>query len=136
MTQIVPIFEALIHPPLGAIQRELIPGVFSGAGDLDRKTGNLPPFNNVNAYGLTWTFFTVPAAFGRIAGDPIVFEERMLQLSTIHADALGHEFTSEFHDFRSEEIWWLWENTGPTRIHYEIQVGVVVVFFWLIIKFP
>jgi hypothetical protein len=132
----VPIAEAILHPPLGAITRELISGTFSGSGDLTRATGAFPPFNNVNAYGLTWDFFTVPAAFGSTLGSPVIYENRMLQLSTVHTGFDGHDLISEFHGFQSEGIYWLWENPGPTRIHYEIQVGVAVVFFWLIVRFP
>ena len=33
------------------MRRELIAGTFSGGGDLQRATGAVAPFNNVNAYG-------------------------------------------------------------------------------------
>lgn len=132
MTQ-VPILEALLHPPLGALQRSLITGLFTGAGDLTRATGGPPPFNNVNAYGLTWDFFTVPAGYGRELGNPDLFDRRMIQLSTIHTGFDAHDLISEFHEFRAEGIYWLWNNPGPTRIHYDIAPGVEVVFFWLLV---
>jgi len=130
MTQ-TPILEALLHPPLGLLKRELITGTFSGSGDLTR-SGTTAPFNNVNAYGLTWSFFTVPAPFGFEFGSPDIYEHRMIQLSTIHTDGGAHDFISEFRDFRSEGLYWLWANPGPTKIHYEIQVGVSVVFYCLV----
>jgi len=68
-SNIVPIANTLLHPPLGALRRELITGVYSGSGDLTRP-GGFPPFENVNAYGLTWSFFTVPETFGYQLGSP------------------------------------------------------------------
>lgn len=126
----------ILRPPYGALRRELIPGIFSGSGDLDRNTGALPPFNNVNAFGLEWTFFTVPAALGYQVGQPLVYYERMIQLTTIHTDALGHDVVSEIFDAHAEGLYWRWNEAGPTRIHYEIFPFVEVVFQWLIVKFP
>jgi len=133
---LTPISEALLHPPLGLIKRLLIPGTFENSGDLQRMTGALPPFNNVNAYGLTWSFFTIPAGFGQTPGFPVIYDERMLQLSTVHTSFDGHDVISEYHDFRVDGIYWLWQNPGPTRIHYEIAPGVVLTFFWLVVNIP
>jgi hypothetical protein len=132
MVFIEPVHDLLTAPPLGFIRRTLIPGVFAGSGDLTRPQAiPVPPFNNVNAYGLTWDIFTVPAEFGFILGSPLFYFERLVQLSTIHADAAGHQLVSEFHDFHVEGIYWLWANAGPTRVHYEIQTGVTLVLYWL-----
>lgn len=130
MADTIPILNALIHPPIQLLARDLISGVFTGSGDLT-KPGPIPPFDHVAAYGLTWDFFTVPVGFGRTLGFPVVFDERMLQLSTVHSDILGHDIISEYHGFQVEGIYWLWENPGPQRVHYEIAPGVQVVFYWL-----
>jgi len=127
----IPVIDLILHPPIGLLQRELIVGALSGSGDLTRNTGQLAPFNNVNAYGLAWTFFTVPAAFGRTAGSPVIYDERMIQLSAVYSDFGGHDFIGEYHSFFAEGIYWLWDTAGPTRIHYEIAVGVVVTAYWL-----
>lgn len=133
MTQSVPILDAILHPPLGAMQREIIPGLFTGAGDFQRNDGHLPPWNNVNAYGMTWTFVTVPAGFGFQLGSPIVFDERMLQVSTVHTDFAGHDIISEYHEFHVEGIYWLWANVGPTRVHVEAAPGLSVQLYWLVV---
>ena len=130
MTSPVPVLETILHPPIGLLTRHLITGVSTGAGDLTRP-GGPPPFNNVDAYGLSWDFFTVPAGIGFELGSPNVYEQRMLQLSTIHTGLDGHDIISEYHGFAVEGIYWLWENPGPTRIHFEILPGVVVQFFWI-----
>lgn len=136
MTQPIPVAEALIHPALGFLAREIIPGIFTGQGDLTRPTGALPPFNNVNAFGLTWTFFTVPDTLGVEFGTPNVYEERMLQLASMHIGSDGHELVSEFHSFAVDGVYWLWQNAGPSRIHYDIRIGVEIVFFWLLFRLP
>lgn len=127
----VPIQQFVLHPTFGAMRRELIPGVFSGIGDLTRP-GPTVPFNHVNAFGLVWSFITIPETIGFELGTPVIFEDRMVQLSAMHEDNIGNEFVSEFHDFRAEGIWWMWSNAGPSRIHYEIRIGVELAFYWLV----
>ena len=129
----VPIVDVLFHPPLGLLSRELIVGLISGPTDLTRNTGQLAPFDNVNAYGLSWSFFTVPAGFGSSPGFPIIYEERMVQASTVHTDFAGHDLLSEFHSFYSEGIYWLWENPGPTRVHVEVAPGLSIQAYWLVV---
>ena len=134
-SNIVPIANTLLHPPLGALRRELITGVYSGSGDLTRP-GGFPPFENVNAYGLTWSFFTVPETFGYQLGSPRRYYERMIQLSTIHTDLAGHELVSEDFEAVADGIYWLWSNAGPTRVHYEIIPAVTVLFEWVVFFGP
>ena len=130
-----PIADALFHPPYGFTRRELIPGLFSDSGDLQRATGSLPPFNNVNAYGLRWAFFTVPEGIGRKFGSPDVFDRRMIQLTARYRNADGDDDDLEVIDVYSEQTWF-WREPGPLLIHYEIYPFVEVVFQWLIIRYP
>jgi hypothetical protein len=131
MTQ-VPILETILHPPIGALQREII-GNFSGSGDLTRPAFALPPFQNVNAYGLTWDIFTLPSGWSIFYGFPNIYTPRLLQASTVHQDISGHNIISEYHDFYVEGIYWLWENPGPQLVHYEISPGIELVLYWLIV---
>jgi hypothetical protein len=132
-----PIAEVLLHPPLGSLTRLIIPGLFSGSGDLDRPAGiDHFPLNNVNAYGLTWSFFSVPDTIGYSLGQPVVYEERMLQTNTVHRARDGHDLVSEWHDWFVEGAWWLWFNPGPQRVHYDIRIGVQLVFYWIVLEFP
>jgi hypothetical protein len=129
---VVGIAQLLAHAPsFDLLDRELIPGLFDTSGDLTRP-GFVPPWENVNAFGLSWSFFTIPPEFGMTLGDPIVYEPRMLQVSTIHTDFSGHDLVSEVRDFYSEGVYWLFENAGPTRVHYELAPGLQVVFYWII----
>lgn len=136
MTQDLPILETLLHPPLGALQRENIPGLFTGRNVLTRPASVLPPFNNVNAYGLTWDIFTIGAGWGFTLGDPRIYEPRLLQAATVHDDRLGHSIISEYHDFFAEGIYWLWNNPGPTSVIVNISPGVQLSLFWLVVNVP
>lgn len=130
----VPIFDTLVHPPLGLLTRSLIPGTFTGSGNLTRPAPlAIPPFQNVNAYGLTWDIFTIASTVGFESGFPTVYEERICQLATVHTDVSGHDVISEYHEFNVEGIYWLWENAGPAYVHYEIPSNVVLVLYWLLI---
>lgn len=135
MSLTFPVADAILHPPYGAMRRELIAGLFSGSGDLQRATGALPPFNHVNAYGLRTSFFTVPAGLGYQVGNPNVYFDRIVQLTAIYEDALGNDDTLEIVDIHFERIW-LWFEPAPLKIHYEIFPGVSVNFEWMIVKFP
>ena len=125
----LPVVNTLVSPPIALLRREVIPGTFTGAGDLTRPSGPL----NVDAFGISWDFFSVPAPFGYELGNPILYDNRMLQLSIIHTSTDAHEFISEYHAFNAEGIYLTWANPFPTRVHYEIIPGVVMVFFWLLV---
>lgn len=124
-----PILNALLHPPLGLLSRSIIPGTFTGAGDIDRPAGPI----GVNAFGLTFDLLTVPAGWGRVEGFPDVWLPRLVQLATVHRGADGHDLISEYHDFYAEGLYWLWENPFPQYVHYEVSPGVELVFFWILI---
>jgi hypothetical protein len=130
-----PILDTVLHPPYGAMRRELISGVFSGSGTLTRATGAAAPFNNVNAYGLRTSFFTVPIHAGRELGSPDVFLDRVVQLTARYDDALGNADDLEVHNVHFEHVW-LWLEPGPALIHYEVFPNFEVVFEWIIVKFP
>lgn len=128
----IPIGTNILRPPIGLLQRELIPGIFTGDGDLTRPGGTVP-FNNVNAFGLSWSFFSVPAPFGYELGEPRVYHHVMIRLTTIHQDIGSHQLVSETFDAHSDGIYWLWDNAGPSRVHYEIIPGLSVQFYWILI---
>lgn len=131
----IPVLDLILHPPLGVLSRELI-GTLSGSGDLTRPSVLPKPFDNVNAYGLTWSIFTLPIGWGITYGYPNVYEPRLMQASTVHRDQQGHDIISEYHDFVAEGIYWLWENPGPLKVHYDISPGVSLVLYWIIWLIP
>jgi hypothetical protein len=96
---------------------------------LDRPSGPV----GVDAFGITWDFFTVPAGFGSTPGNPVRYENTMLQLGVVHKDLGTHEYYSEYHSFDAEGIYLTFALLAPVRIDYTIAPGVAVSFFWLVL---
>ena len=115
--------------------------MFEGDGELTRPAFAFPPFNNVNAFGIAVDFFTIPERIGRKHGFIDQFEERIVQICTVHTDQDGHDFVSEYM-WQVEEFSgvfcdgavWIWANAGPTKVGYSIFPGCVVVFHWMIAR--
>jgi len=73
----VPIIDQLVHPSFGLLTRTATLGTFTGNGTL------VPPQNPLIAltYGISWSFFTIPANIGLTLGDPIEYEFRQASQS-------------------------------------------------------
>jgi hypothetical protein len=124
----VSVIQQFLHPPLGLLTRELISGTFSGDGSLNRPLMS----SGVDAFGLVFSFFTVPTQIGLTLGSVIEYEPRMVQLAVIHTLLDSHEVVSEYANFSQEEVPFLWSVALPTRIEYSIYPGVEIVFHWLL----
>lgn len=124
---VVPVVDLILHPPLRILRRTLIPGLFTGSVSLTRPAGLVV----VNAYGLTWSAFTIPDGYGRIPGTPTIYQNRLLQGATVHRSVDGNDMTSEWHDFHVEGTWWVWENPWPVRVLLTISPGVQLVLYWI-----
>jgi len=101
----------------------------TGRGELTRPAGAL----NIDAYGLTWFFDSIPAGFGRRDGAVEEWHERILQLVRIDADRGNNEYLSEVFDIRTEGGRIVWGLGLPRRILYDITPGCVVRLCWLIV---
>lgn len=123
----VPIIDQLVHPSFGLLTRTATLGLFTGTGTL------APPQNPLVAltYGISWSFFTIPAALGLTLGDPDEYEFRMLQLSSEYQDLGGHSFLAQTADIHIDGSFYLWDEPLPTNIHYYILPGLSLNFFWL-----
>lgn len=115
--------------PIQLVVRETITGVFSGSGSLTRPSGPI----GVDAFGITWDFFTIPAGFGSTPGNPTLYENQMLQLGVVHQDLGTHQYFSEYHAFNVEGIYLMFSLLAPVEVQYTIAPGVQVVFFWLVL---
>jgi hypothetical protein len=82
-------------------------------------------------YGISWSFFTIPANIGLTLGDPIEYEFRMLQLASEYQDLGGHSFLAQVADINFDGGFYLWDEPLPTNVHYTILPGVAINFFWL-----
>ena len=125
----LPASSVLPYLQLLHLVRETISGAKTGSGSLTRPSGPI----GVDAFGITWDFFTVPAGFGSTPGNPTRYENEMLQLGVVHQDLGTHQYYSEYHSFDAEGLYLVFANLAPTQIDYNIAPGVVVSFFWLVL---
>lgn len=125
----LPVSSVLPYLNIVTLVRETIVGGLTGTGSLTRPAGPI----GVDAFGISWDFFTVPAGYGSIPGTPLRYEDRMIQIGVVHADLGGHTYYSEYHDFDVEGIYLVFQQLAPVRVDYTIAPGVVVAAFWLVL---
>jgi hypothetical protein len=129
MGPVVPLSDQFLRPPFRLFTRVIIPGLASGSGNLSRPAGPI----GVNAFGLTWSFFTVPIGFGRTPGLQVVYEQRVLEIGVLHTYIDGSTAYVEHHSFHEEGIPLLFNLAFPTRIDYSIVAGAQVQFYWILL---
>lgn len=124
----IPIIDQLVRPSIGLLSRSLIAGgPFTGNGSLT------PPQNPLVAltYGISWSFFTVPAAWGFILGNPGYYEPAVLELNVTHDGIDAHTYTTQHVWTGYDGDMYLWDEPLPSTLNYHIGPGVVVIFYWL-----
>ena len=124
----IPIGELLPGPPANVLIKTA-PILISGSGSLLRPAGGPA----VNAYGATWSWFTVPQFFGRKPGAAIEYEARMLQVVVVREDAGSDLYMAQLQDSSVEGSYYLWGVPIPSRIDYNVAPGVEVAWQWLIL---
>jgi hypothetical protein len=122
------VIQQFLHPPVGLLTRELIAPALTGAGTLTRTRGPV----GVDAFGIEISFFTIPAAFGRVLGAVDRFENRIIQLTVQHTLVDGHLVDTEVFDVYSEGII-LFTESLPTSIAFDVTVGCTVIGHWLLV---
>lgn len=124
----LPIGEFLGIPLAGAAARELVTPDRSGEGTLERNIGLV----DVAAMGIEWEVVSFPPGNGVKQGAPDRWSRRVLDLQLVGTDASANEYTRDFASFDVDHYRWMFQGFGLTRIHYWIEPGVTVRFYWLI----
>lgn len=120
--------DLILHPPISFLIEDGDPLTLTGRGSLTRPSGPI----EVNAFGATLSFFTIPAGFGFRDGNVLEYHERIVQLATTHELANGsREVLTEVLDLNTDGFMWLWRNALPNRILYDVTPGCVVILRWL-----
>src|ERR1700682_5889310 len=92
------IIQLASHPPFGILSRETHPAITSATANIQRIRGPV----NVDAFGISFDFFTIPAAFGWADGLAKRYENRILQWAGLYTDLSGHSFHSQLVDVYEE----------------------------------
>lgn len=123
------IIQLATHPPFGVIQRELIATPLTyGVTQLQRIRGPV----NVDAFGMSFDFFTIPAEFGSTQMVSTRYEHVIVQMAPLYTDLSGHDMYGPMVDISEEGQYYFFDALLPTRVDVFVQVGCVVTGFWLV----
>ncbi len=128
MSVVTGLIQLASHPPLGTISRETHSSIDHTTTSIQRIRG----LTNVDAFGISFDFFTIPAAFGWSDGLVKRYENRILQFAPLFTDLSGHNFHQPPIDVFEEGLYWFFPDLFPTRIDVSVTVGCVVVPYWLV----
>lgn len=130
-------FPGLPNLPLGQLLsgtlpinsvREIITPDRTLEGTLQRVTGPI----DVNAFGIEWEVVSAPAGVGVAQGAPDRWSRRILDLQLIATDGSSNEYTRSFESFHVHHYRYMFNGLGLTRIHYWIEPGITLRFYWLL----
>lgn len=128
ISSVVQVVDAVLHLPLELLSQTAVPGnPFTGDGRLQRSA----PGIGVDAWGLTWSFLTIPPQLGLVDGAVPLWNDRLLQLVAFH-NSRTSELPVEILDVHHDAGVWQWREPFPFAIGYHLFPGVSVRFDWLI----
>ena len=123
------IIQLATHPPFGILSRETLGPLTAGVTSVYRTRGAV----NVDAFGLAFSFFTIPAAFGSdVQGVTPVYENKICQFAPVFTDLSGHDLYGGAVDVYSEGEYYYFPDLFPTRVDVWVQTGCVVILDWLV----
>jgi hypothetical protein len=130
MTQVpTGIIQLATHPPFGVLQREnLATPLTYGVTQCRRIRGPV----NVDAFGMSFDFFTIPAAFGWEQRVTKRYEHIIVQMAPLYTDFAGHDMYGPIIDINEEGQYYYFGDLLPTRVDVFVQVGCVVIGSWLV----
>lgn len=124
----IPIGEFLGIPLAGGAERLLITPDRTGEGTLDRPVGLV----DVAAVGIEWEVVSAPPGVGVVQGAPDRWVRRVLDLQLVGTDASANEYTRAWESFHVDHYRYMFQGFGLTRLHYWIEPGVTIRFYWLV----
>lgn len=118
--------DAVLHLPPELLVESVIPGSpFVGDGRLTRPA----PGVGVNAWGIAWSFTTIPSRLGVQNGSVPMWNVRLMQLVAFH-NTRSSEVPMEIFDAHYDAGLWLWELPLPAAIGYSLYPGVTAQLRW------
>lgn len=135
MPSLQQVVNLLAAPPFGIVSRD--PGALvigPGLTQCKRIRGPI----DVDAVGISFSFVTIPAAFGRSIGVVTEYEERIVSFAPVYhslatlADPGGHDMYGGFTDVFHEGEYYFFPQLLPSRIDCHVQVGCTVAIDWIV----
>jgi len=122
------IITSLEHPPYGVLSREFAFNLTAGVTQVQRIRGPV----NVDAFGLSFSFVTIPAAFGFTQQIHKDYEEPIVEVAPLYTLFDGHTFYGPTQVLHHEGDMLFLDQLFPTRVDVWVQVGCVVAQYWLV----
>lgn len=122
------IISQLPHPPYGFLGRETGFSLAAGVTQIQRIRGPV----TVDAFGISFSFFTVPAAFGWKQQVHKDYELVIVEFAPLYTLFDGHSVYGPAQQVTHEGDIYYFDQLLPTRIDVWVQVGCVVTQYWVV----
>ena len=122
------IISALAHPPYGVISRETGLTLTHGLWHCQRIRGPV----KVDAFGMSFSFVTIPAAFGSTPALHVDYEEPIVWFAPVYTLFDGHDVYGPTTEITHEGDLYFLDQLFPTKVDVFVQVGCTVTQFWLV----
>jgi hypothetical protein len=124
------VISEFAHPPWGVLTQELV-GTFTSSGNVHTLTRVRGPIN-VDAFGISWSVFTAPAAAGRKTRVVTVYEDDFLWLGVRYTNLSGNDFYGQVLEVHEDGLYFLWDQPIPTSIDIWVFPNFAVTMSWLV----
>lgn len=129
-TVITGVISEFAHPPWGQLHREL--GSLVGPGPTTAVLKRIRGPINVDAFGMSWSLFTVPSGYGHAVGVVDNYYDMLAQFGVLFTDLSGHDFYGQMIDVRQDGLYVLFDQQLPTQVDLWVAPGVVLQHYWLV----
>jgi hypothetical protein len=117
------IITGLAHPPYQLLQRETAPALSTGLYTVTRTRGPI----GVDAFGITFSFFTVPAAFGHTDTAVLNYEEPICSFAAEYKLLDGGFVLEPETMIHHEGGLYFFSGLFPNKLYVWVQVGCTVI---------
>jgi len=122
------IIQLATHPPFGVLSRETGPTLSTGQYAVKRIRGPV----NVDCFGISFSFITIPATFGYDLGIINRYELPIVKWGAQYTDLTGHNVESQLTEVHEEGLYYYFEDLFPTQLDIWVQVACTVTVFFLV----
>lgn len=122
------VITGLSHPPYRLLERETLGALPAGTYTLHRTRGPI----GVDAFGITFSFFTIPAAFGHADTAQVNYEDPICGFSPAYVMFDGHVVLEPETLLTHEGDLYFFSGLFPDHIAVWVQVGCVVIPYFLL----
>ncbi len=120
------IIEALIHPNYGSLTFDTGLPLTHGLAQIKRIRGPI----NVDAFGIKFDFFTIPAAFGWTQQVHKDYEVPIAEWAAVYTILSGGTVYGPSQVLTHEGEIYYFDQILPTRIDVWVQVGCTIIPSW------